>query len=152
MQSEVSAFDDNEEMKEEEDRIAQVQAEELSKERQSVLKVRKEMRQKFEPLAIDMVAVRLFMTKVKSTLTDEQSFWESIEIMVEIILHEYETSEYDPITQLMCIRGLFILMLNEQFSDYMGQAVSEKILAMVLEIMGDALTDGDMQDVTNLSE
>lgn len=110
------------------------------------------MRQKFEPLAIDMVAVRLFMTKVKSTLTDEQSFWESIEIMVEIILHEYETSEYDPITQLMCIRGLFILMLNEQFSDYMGQAVSEKILAMVLEIMGDALTDGDMQDVTNLSE
>lgn len=152
MQSEVSAFDDNEEMKEEEDRIAQVQAEELSKERQSVLKVRKEMRQKFEPLAIDMVAVRLFMTKVKSTLTDEQSFWESIEIMVEIILHEYETSEYDPITQLMCVRGLFILMLNEQFSDYMGQAVSEKILAMVLEIMGDALTDGDMQDVTNLSE
>lgn len=129
-----------------------MQAEELSKERQSVLKVRKEMRQKFEPLAIDMVAVRLFMTKVKSTLTDEQSFWESIEIMVEIILHEYETSEYDPITQLMCIRGLFILMLNEQFSDYMGQAVSEKILAMVLEIMGDALTDGDMQDVTNLSE
>jgi len=129
-----------------------VQAEELSKERQSVLKVRKEMRQKYEPLAIDMVAVRLFMTKVKSTLTDEHSFWESIEIMVEIILHEYETSEYDPITQLMCMRGLFILMLNEQFSDYMGQAVSEKILAMVLEIMGDALSDGDMQDVTNLSD
>lgn len=129
-----------------------MQAEELSKERQSVLKVRKEMRQKYEPLAIDMVAVRLFMTKVKSTLTDEHSFWESIEIMVEIILHEYETSEYDPITQLMCMRGLFILMLNEQFSDYMGQAVSEKILAMVLEIMGDALSDGDMQDVTNLSD
>ncbi len=46
MQSEVSAFDMNEEMKEEEkeeDKIARVQAEELSKERQTILKVRKEL-------------------------------------------------------------------------------------------------------------
>ena len=34
-----------------------------------------------------------------------------------------------------------MLMLNEQFSDYKGQAVSEKILTMVVEIMGDALND-----------
>jgi hypothetical protein len=93
MQSEVSAFDENEEMKEdEEDKVARVKAEELSKERQTILKTRKELAQKYQPLAIDMTAVRQFLTKVKCTMADENTFWDSIEIMVEIILHEYEKS------------------------------------------------------------
>jgi len=35
----------------------------------------------------------------------------------------------------MCVRGLFMLMLNENFADYMGQAVSAKILNFIVEIL-----------------
>ena len=70
--------------------------------------------------------------------------------MIEIIVHEYENSNYDAVIQLMCVRGLFLLMLNEHFADYMGQAVSEKILDYVVEILCDSLND-DLREVTDLS-
>ena len=33
--------------------------------------------------------------------------------MADIIMHEFEASDSDPMTQLMCVRGLMLLMLNE---------------------------------------
>ncbi len=60
-----------------------------------------------------MTAVRLFLTKVKSLPTDEDKYWQDIEGMVEVIAHEYEKSAFDSITQLHCVRGLLLLMLNE---------------------------------------
>ena len=92
MVSEVSAFD--EEMKEEEDDESNmekvVKAEELSQARTETLAQRKEMQQKYQPMAIDLLAARDFFDKVKAAIDDEQTFWESIEIMVDIIVHEYE--------------------------------------------------------------
>jgi hypothetical protein len=81
---------------------------------------------------------------------NEQTFWESIEIMVDIILHEYETSNEDPYMQLMCVRGLLMLIINEKFADYMGQGVSEKILTMLIDILGDNVSY-EMRKVTDLA-
>ena len=46
--------------------LKQVQNEELDKERDEILELRKELTQKYEPLRIDMVGVRLFFDKLQS--------------------------------------------------------------------------------------
>lgn len=79
-------------------------------------------------------------------MDNEQAFWESIEIMVEIIIHEYETSNYEPQVQLMCVRGLLLLMLNEHFADYMGQLVTEKVLTVMVEVLGDSLNEDRLEE------
>lgn len=66
--------------------------------------------------------------------------------MVEIIIHEYETSNYEPLTQLMCVRGLLLLMLNEHFADYMGQLVTEKVLTVMVEVLGDSLSEEKLDE------
>lgn len=53
-------------------------------------------------------------------MCDEQAFWEAIEDMADIIMHQFEASGSDPMIQLMCVRGLMLLMINEHFADYMG--------------------------------
>ena len=98
MQSEISSFQIDEEMKEEEVKTpAVVKAEELSEERSATLQLRKMLAQKFKPLAIDRIAVKDFFEQLKVLLNDEQQFWESIEIMADIIMHEFEASNADPI-------------------------------------------------------
>lgn len=61
--------------------------------------------------------------------------------MVDIIQHEYEESDQDPMTQLMCVRGLMLLMLNDHFADYMGQGIAEKILTRMVDILGPSIMD-----------
>ena len=67
-----------------------VQNEELDKERDEILELRKELTQKYEPLRIDMAAVRLFFEKLRGITENEQAYWESIEDLVDVILHEFE--------------------------------------------------------------
>lgn len=55
--------------------------------------------------------------------------------MIAIICHEYDRNEHDEITQIMCVRGLCMLMLNDQFADYMGQDAAEKLLTGIREII-----------------
>ena len=50
----------------------------------------------------------------------------------------------------MCVRGLFVLMLNVHFADYMGQAVSEKILNCVMEVLNDVFNE-DTREESDLS-
>jgi len=116
-----------------------------------VLALRQQLIQKYRPLAIDLNAVRLFFQKLRSIVDDEGSFWDAIETMIEIIMHEYETSQYDPVVQVMCVRGLLLLMLNEHFADYMGQAVSEKILVYFVEVLSDVAGE-EQQEITDLGE
>ena len=42
-----------------------------------------------------MKAVKDFFQKLKGSGISEQAFWESIEIMVDLILHEFEASNCD---------------------------------------------------------
>ena len=51
----------------------------------------------------------------------------------------------------MCVRGLLLLMINDQFADYMGQTISEKILTMVIDILGDAVAE-ERRTITDLAE
>ena len=60
--------------------------------------MRKELDQKFSPLAIDILAVRKYFEKFRALVNDENLFWDSIEAMSETIWHEFETSEYDPMS------------------------------------------------------
>lgn len=72
MQSEISSFQIDEEMKEEEVKTpAVVKAEELSEERSATLQLRKMLAQKFKPLAIDRIAVKDFFEQLKVLLNDE---------------------------------------------------------------------------------
>lgn len=59
--------------------------------------------------------------------------------MADIIMHEFEASDSDPMTQLMCVRGLMLLMLNEHFADYMGQSIAEKVLTQMVDILGPSI-------------
>lgn len=43
--------------------------------------------------------------------------------------------------QVMCVRGILMLMLNDQFADYIGQHICEKILEMFVELMDDTYSD-----------
>lgn len=124
---EVSAFQLDEEMKEDEiqsivnaTKQISVQSEELSKERAQTLATRKELMQKFSPLAIDLTAVKDFFGRVKLAIDDDDVYWESIGIMAELIEHIYKENEEDPATQLMCVRGLLILLINEHLADFSG--------------------------------
>ena len=96
-QNEVSAFAVDEEMKEEEKSATggATKVEELDQERTATLALRKELAEKYQPLAIDMKAVKDFFQKLKGSGISEQAFWESIEIMVDLILHEFEASNCD---------------------------------------------------------
>lgn len=130
-------------MKEEELKVelTRVQNEQLDEERDAIIANRKELALKYKPLAIDRVAVRDFFQKLKDLLQDEQQFWDSVDDMVDIIQHEYEESDQDPMTQLMCVRGLMLLMLNDHFADYMGQGIAEKILTRMVDILGPSIMD-----------
>jgi len=149
---EISAFEiDDEEMKGPEPISPAIQADELSKERQQIVSLRKELSEKYRPLAIDITAVREFFQRFRTVVNDETMFWEAIEAMTDTIVHEYEMCEYDPISQVMCIRGLFLLMLNEHFADYMGQSVSEKILNFVTDVLREVFNE-ETREEANLSE
>ena len=96
-QNEVSAFAMDEEMKEEEKSATggAMKVEELDQERTATLALRKELTEKYQPFAIDMKAVKEYFQKLKGSGISEQAFWESIEIMVDLILHEFEASNCD---------------------------------------------------------
>ena len=105
----------------------------------------------FQPLSIDSAAIKQYLNRLRDVSENEQSFWESIEIMVDIILHEYETSNEDPYMQLMCVRGLLLLVINEKFADYLGQGVSEKILTILINILGGDVSY-EKRQITDLAQ
>ena len=108
--------------------------------------------QKFKPLGIDHAGVKQYFNKLREVSSSEQTYWESIEIMVDVILHEFEASEVgDSSIQLMCIRGLLMLCMNEKFADFMGQGVSEKILTVLIDILGDAISP-ENREITDLNQ
>jgi len=86
------------------------------------------MTQKYSLLGVDSSAVKYFFKSLRKVSIDEESFWNSIELMVEIIIHEYEESVEDPYKQLMCTRGLLLLSLNEEVARNRGQETGLKIL------------------------
>ena len=61
--------------------------------------------------------------------------------MADIIMHEYEASDEDPLIQLQCVRGLMLLMINEHFADFMGQGIAEKILTQIVDILGPSILE-----------
>lgn len=90
-----------------------IQADELAKARTEQLADREVLTEKFLPLSLDSSAVKYFFTSLRGVSGDDESFWQSIELMVEIINNEYEQSEGEKLKLLMCIRGLIILTMNE---------------------------------------
>ena len=122
---EISAFamDEEDEFSE-----MQVQVDDLQKLRSEMLEEREEMMIKYEPLNLDSSAVKFFFKSLRKTSGDEETFWQSIEIMVEIIINEFENSDDDPYKQLMCIRGLIILILNEEVARDRGQEAGTSII------------------------
>ena len=136
---EVSAFDlgddDEEELSE-----MQVQADDLQKQRTEMLEERELMMKKYAPLNLDSSAIKFFFKSLRQISGDEETFWQSIEIMVEIIINEFENSDDDPYKQLMCIRGLIILILNEQVARDRGQEAGTRIIQTMNNTLGKAVS------------
>mgnify|MGYP000929311762 CR=1 FL=1 len=138
MQVEESAFDldDMEDHKmDSSDDIAQIQAEEVQKTRAEMVAEREALKAKFGALNIDSSAVKFYFKSLRNSTGSEDSFLESISLMVEIILTENEQNSEDPLKQLMCIRGLLMLALNERIALDRGQEIASRILATVNKIM-----------------
>lgn len=74
--------------------------------------------QMFQPLSIDSAAVKQYLNRLREVCKSEESFWKSIDKIVENILHVFNESKGDPYMDLMCVRGLLLLMVNEKFADY----------------------------------
>ena len=58
-----------------------------------------------------------------------------IEVMTEIIVTEYENDEDDTTKHLMCIRGLLMLVLNQQLSRDRGQMTATRIMTQFNKII-----------------
>lgn len=54
--------------------------------------------------------------------------------MTELINHEMTQPNVSQVTQLMCLRGLLMLMHSDQFSDFDWFDVSNEILQLFLDL------------------
>jgi hypothetical protein len=97
---------------------------------------RESLAKKFTPLMIDFQAVKFFFKSLRQNERD--SFWEVLSLTAEIISTEFE-QEADDYKQLMCIRGLFLLLLHDQVADVMGQETGVKILSTINQILSPAV-------------
>ena len=86
-----------------------------------------------------------FFSRLKIAIDDEESYWESIGIMSELIEHEFRSNEEEPATQLMCIRGLLILLINEHLADFSGQGFCERIMSTFLDVISGEITNEKME-------
>lgn len=58
--------------------------------------IRRDLEQLYEPLTIDLAAVKLYFNRLRDVKVDEMRYWEAVEDMVDVIAHEYNKSEGDP--------------------------------------------------------
>ena len=65
--------------------------------------------------------------------------------MSELIEHEFRSNEEEPATQLMCIRGLLILLINEHLADFSGQGFCERIMSTFLDVISGEITNEKME-------
>lgn len=94
-----------------------------------MLEVREYLTGKFNGLTVDSSAVKFFFKALKAACgNDDESFWQTIETMVEIIINEHEENPEDANKQLMCIRGLIMLVLNPEVARDRGQMAGTRIL------------------------
>ena len=112
---EVSSFQLAEE--EEREQEHKMQIEDLKQARSETLAQRESLTQKFAQLSIDSQAVKFFFKTMRQM--ERNSFWETLQLTAEIISTEYEQTT-DDYKQLMCIRGLLLLLLNDQVADAMS--------------------------------
>ena len=105
-----------------------------------MLAEREKMTAKYEPLNFDQAAIKFFFKSLRLSSGDEESFWQQIETTVEIIINEFDNSNDDPYKQLMCIRGLIILILNEQVARDRGQEAGTRILRTMNNTLGKAVS------------
>jgi len=87
-------------------------------------------------MMIDFQAVKFFFKSLRQN--EKDSFWETLSLTAEIISTEFE-QEASGYKQLMCIRGLFLLLLNDQVADVMGQELGVKILSTINQILSPAV-------------
>ena len=109
------------------------------------------MIQKFSIFNVDSSAVKYYFKSLRNVSTDEESFWNMIEVMTEIIITEFENDEDDATKHLMCIRGLLMLVLNQQLSRDRGQPTAARIMTQFNKIISKGVPASKRQTV-QLSE
>lgn len=71
--------------------------------------------------------------------------------MTELIHHEMSQYESSQIIHLMCLRGLLMLMHNDQFSDFDWFEISNEILELFLELFVKA-ADASHREISDLEQ
>ena len=71
--------------------------------------------------------------------------------MTELIHHEMNQPDPTQIAHLMCLRGLLMLMHNDQFSDFDWFEISNEILELFLELFSSA-ADTQHREISDLEK
>jgi hypothetical protein len=91
---EVSSFAAEVEVEEEAQK--QMFAEELAKARTETLAQRTTLTQKYNPISIDSSAVKYYFKSLRNAIQDDDSFWQNLELMTEIIITERDECSEEP--------------------------------------------------------
>ncbi len=89
-------------------------------------------------LSIDYKATKLYFKLLKESLHNKDHNQELIVQMTELIHHEMTQPDPTQVLHLMCLRGLLMLMHNDQFSDFDWFEISNEILELFLELFAKA--------------
>ena len=127
---EVSAFADEEDVEMEEEKQ---RAEDLKKARREELEQRQEMTEKFAKLNLDTKAITYFYKALFNG--DKDGFWNSMATTVEIIRTQQEQVPDEPYKQLMYLRGILLLLMDEYLPQVQGQEVALMVCSTLNQIL-----------------
>lgn len=106
---------------------------------------------KMRSVSIDYKAVKLYFKQLKESISNRDHNQELILQMTELLHHEMAQPDVEQVSQLMCLRGLLMLMHNDQFSDFDWFDVSNEILELFLQLFSKA-ADNAHREIEDLEK
>ena len=101
---------------------------------------------KLRPAAIDFNAVKLYYKTIGNSVP-QANMIEMMDLMKTMIYEVAMERQDDPDVLLMCIRGLLMLISNEQMSEFSAQDLATQTLISFNEIIGLVLDDEKRNEI-----
>lgn len=134
----------------------EVTEEQLKRQKEAQLKRMKSKQEqcrmaRMRQLSIDYKATKLYFKLLKESLHNKDHNQELILQITELIHHEMTQPDASQLVHLMCLRGLLMLMHNDQFSDFDWFEISNEILELFLELFAKP-ADASHREVKELEQ
>jgi hypothetical protein len=89
-------------------------------------------------IGIDYKATKLYFKLLKESLNNREQNQELVLQMIELLHHEISQPDVDQVHQLMCLRGVLMLMHSDQMNDFDWFDVSNELLELFLKLFSKA--------------